>query len=271
MENSQPITPAKRVVEVLIDENDNPTEGEVVKKVLTFETLDLPTLDEVVGKTEPDYDDFEVLLGKMGACDELTEFTKVFYYKEKVDPPVNGKDYRIKQLPKYPKFLALFEGKETINDITLFDVNRMFNKEQFGEALEVDERKNALADAAAEIMDNMKKENRFSFDAELKESDLAILKKWIKNTDGFLSYDDLLADSFREILRTSPRWVKNARTRLTSTRTRKTSCSCRPWTRASMAMTKKQPVALAALCPLRADVTSSSTKVHQAPLKNPVI
>ena len=76
----------------------------------------------------------------------------------------------------------------------------MFNKEQFEEALEEDERKNALAQAAAEIMDNMKKENRFSFDAELKESDLAILKKWIKNTDGFLSYDDLLADSFREML-----------------------------------------------------------------------
>ena len=200
LENNQPITPTKRVTEVLIDENDNPKEGEVGKRVLTFETLDLPTLDEVVGKTEPDFDDFEVLRGKMGACDELTEFTKVFYYKEKVDPPVNGKDYRIKQLPKYPKFLALFEGKETINDITLFDVNRMFNKEQFGEALEEDERKNALADAAAEIMDNMKKENRFSFDAELKESDLAILKKWIKNTDGFLSYGDLLADSFREML-----------------------------------------------------------------------
>jgi hypothetical protein len=46
----------------------------------------------------------------------------------------------------------------------------------------------------------MKKENRFSFDAELKESDLAILKKWIKNTDGFLSYGDLLEDSFREML-----------------------------------------------------------------------
>ena len=151
MENNQPITPTKRVVEVLIDENGNPKEGEVVKKVLTFETLDLPTLDEVVGKTEPDYDDFEVLRGKMGACDELTEFTKVFYYKEKVDPPVNGKDYCIKQLPKYPKFLALFEGKETINDITLFDVNRMFNEEQFEEALEEDDRKNALADAAAEI------------------------------------------------------------------------------------------------------------------------
>lgn len=200
MENSQPITPTKRVVEVLIDENGNPHEGEVTKKVLTFDTLDLPTLDEVVDKTEPDYDDFEVLRGKMGACDELTEFTRVFYYKEKVDPPVNGKDYRIKQLPKYPKFLALFEGKETINDITLFDVNRMFSKEQFEEALEEDERKNALAEAAAEIMQNMKKENRFSFDAELKESDMEILKKWIKDTDGFVTYSDLLADDFREML-----------------------------------------------------------------------
>lgn len=199
MENSQPITPTKRIVEVLIDENGNPKEGEVVT-VLTFETLDLPTLDEAVGKTEPDYDDFDVLRGKMGICDELTEFTKVLYYKEKVDPPVNGKDYRIKQLPKYPKFLALFEGKQTINDITIFDVNRMFNKEQFEEALEEDDRKNALAEAAAEIMKNMKKENRFSFDAELKESDLAILKKWIKDTDGFLSYRDLLSDSFREML-----------------------------------------------------------------------
>ncbi len=96
MENKQPITPTKRVVEVLIDENGNPQEGEAVKKVLTFDTLDLPTLDEVVDKTEPDFDDFDVLRGKMCACDELTEFTKVFYYKEKVDPPVNGKDYRIK-------------------------------------------------------------------------------------------------------------------------------------------------------------------------------
>lgn len=200
LENNQPITPTKRVVEVLIDEDGNPKEGEAVKKGLTFETLDLPTLDEVVDKTEPDYDDFEVLRGKMGACDEFTEFTKVLYYKEKVDPPVNGKNYCIKQLPKYPKFLALFEGKKTINDITLFDVNRMFNKEQFEEALEDDGRKNAIAEAAAEIMQNMKKENRFSFDAELKESDLTILKKWIKNTDGFVSYGDLLADSFHEML-----------------------------------------------------------------------
>jgi hypothetical protein len=200
MENNQPITPTKRVVEVLIDEKGNPHEGEVVKNVLTFETLDLPTLDEVVDKTKPDFDDFDVLHGKMGVCDEFTEFTKVFYYKEKVNPPVNGKDYRIKQLPKYPKFLALFEGKETINDITLFDVNRMFNKEQFDECLKEDEHKNALTEAAAEIMQNMKKENRFSFDTELKESDIAILQKWIKNTDGFLYYGDLLADSFREML-----------------------------------------------------------------------
>ena len=34
----------------------------------------------------------------------------------------------------------------------------------------------------------------------MKESDMAILKKWIKDTDGFLSYGDLLEDSFREML-----------------------------------------------------------------------
>lgn len=199
-ENTQPVTPTKRVVEVLIDENGKPKEGEVTMKCLTFDTLDMPTYDEVIKNTLPDYDDFDVLRGKMGACDELAEFTKVFYYKVKVDPPVNGKNYRIEQLPKYPKFLALFEGKKTINEITLFDVNNKFNKEQFDQALEEDEHKNNLAEAAAEIMAHMKKENRFSFDAELKESDLAILKKWIKNTDGFTSYSDLLADSFREML-----------------------------------------------------------------------
>ena len=103
MENNQPITPTKRVVEVLIDEKGNPHEGEVVKNVLTFETLDLPTLDEVVGKTKPDFDDFDVLRGKMGACDELTEFTKVFYYKEKVDPPVKGLPHQaVAQVPQVP-------------------------------------------------------------------------------------------------------------------------------------------------------------------------
>lgn len=199
-ETTQPITPTKRIVEVLVDENGKPKEGEVTMKCLTFETLDMPTYDEVVSKTLPDYDDFDVLRGKMGACDELAEFTKVFYYKVKVDPPVNGKDYRIEQLPKYPKFLALFEGKKTINEITLFDVNNKFNKEQFDEALEEDNRRNALAEAAAEIMQNMKKENRFSFDAELKESDLAILKKWINDTEGFATYRDLLSDSFCAML-----------------------------------------------------------------------
>ena len=199
-ENTQPVTPAKRVVEVLIDENGKPKEGEATMTCLTFDTLDMPTYDEVIKNTLPDYDDFDVLRGKMGACDELAEFTKVFYYKVKVDPPVNGKNYRIEQMPKYPKFLALFEGKKTINEITLFDVNNKFNKEQFDQALEEDEHKNNLAEAAVEIMANMKKENRFAFDAELKESDLTILKKWIKNTDGFTSYSDLLADSFREML-----------------------------------------------------------------------
>ena len=200
MENNQPVTMAKRVVEVLLDENGNPKEGEAVIKPLTFDTLEIPTYDEVIGKTESDFDDFEVLRGKMGASDELAEFTKVFYYKEKLEPPVNGKDYVIKQLPKYPKFLALFEGKTSINDITLFDVNRLFNKDEFEEALKEDEYGNAIADAAAEIMENMKKENRFSFDAELKESDLEILRKHVKDTDGFETYSDLLSESFTDML-----------------------------------------------------------------------
>lgn len=199
-EVTQPVTPVKRIVDILVDENGNPKEGEVSKKTLAFESIDMPTYDEVVGKTLPDYDDFEVLRGKMGACDELAEFTKVFYYKVKVDPPVNGKDYRIEQLPKYPKFLALFEGKKTINEITLFDVNNKFNKEAFEEAIQEDEFNNNLAEAAAEIMKNMKHEHRFSFDAELKESDRVILKKWIKDTDGFTTYRDLLSDSFRDML-----------------------------------------------------------------------
>ena len=199
-EVTQPVTPVKRIVDILVDENGNPKEGEVSKKTLTFESIDMPTYDEVVGKTLPDYDDFDVLRGQMGACDELAEFTKVFYYKVKVDPPVNGKDYRIEQLPKYPKFLALFEGKKTINEITLFDVNNKFNKEEFEEAIQEDEFKNNLAEAAVEIMKNMKKEQRFSFDAELKESDLVILKKWINDTDNFTTYRDLLSDSFCDML-----------------------------------------------------------------------
>jgi hypothetical protein len=200
MENNQPVTMAKRVVEVLLDENGQPKEGEAIIKQLTFDTLELPTYDEVIGKAEADFDDFEVLRGKMGASDELAEFTKVFYYKEKLEPPVNGKDYVIKQLPKYPKFLALFEGKTSVNDITLFDVNRLFNKDEFEEALKEDEYGNAIADAAAEIMDNMKNENRFSFDAELKESDLEILRKHVKDTDGFETYSDLLSESFTDML-----------------------------------------------------------------------
>jgi hypothetical protein len=192
--------PQKRIVEVLIDDNGNPGEGAPAVMKLTFDNIKFPTLEEVLDKTEPDFDDFDVLRGKMGACDELTEFTKVFYYKVKVDPPVNGKDYRIEELPKYPKFLALFEGKKSVSEITLFDVNRMFNKEQFDESLAEDERNNALSEAAAEIMENMKKENRFSFDAELKESDLEILRKHVKDADGVTVYSDLLADSFCEML-----------------------------------------------------------------------
>lgn len=172
----------------------------VKKEKLTYDTLDLPTYEEALEKTFPDYDDFECLRGKMGASGELIKFTKVIYYKVKLDPPENGRDYFIKELPVYPKFLELFEGKKSVSEITLFDVNRMFSKEKFEKALEEDERNNAIADAAAEIMENMKKENRFAFNAELKESDIEILKKHIKDTDGFTNYGDLLTDSFREML-----------------------------------------------------------------------
>ncbi len=170
------------------------------KPKLTYDTLDLPTYEEALEKTFPDYDDFECLRGKMGASGELIKFTKVIYYKVKLDPPENDRDYFIKELPVYPKFLELFEGKKSVSEITLFDVNRMFSKEKFEKALEEDERYNAIADAAAEIMQNMKKENRFAFNAELKESDIEILKKHIKDTDGFTNYGDLLTDSFREML-----------------------------------------------------------------------
>lgn len=170
------------------------------KPKLTYDTLDLPTYEEALEKTFPDYDDFECLRGKMGASGELIKFTKVIYYKVKLDPPENDRDYFIKELPVYPKFLELFEGKKSVSEITLFDVNRMFSKEKFEKALEEDERNNAIADAAAEIMENMKKENRFAFNAELKESDIEILKKHIKDTDGFTNYGDLLTDSFREML-----------------------------------------------------------------------
>lgn len=170
------------------------------KPKLTYDTLDMPTYEEALEKTFPDYDDFDCLYGKMGASDELAQFTQVIYYKVKLDPPENGRDYRIKELPVYPKFLELFEDKKSINDITLFDVNSKFSKEQFEKALEEDERNNAIADAAAEIMDNMKKENRFAFDAELKESDIEILRKHIKDTEGFKNYGDLLSDSFRDML-----------------------------------------------------------------------
>jgi len=166
----------------------------------TYDTLDMPTYEEALEKTFPDYDDFDCLYGKMGASGELIKFTKVINYKVKLDPPEDGRDYRIKELPVYPKFLALFEGKKSASEITLFDVNRMFSKEKFEKALEEDERKNAIADAAAEIMDNMKKENRFAFDAELKESDIEILRKHIKDTEGFNNYGDLLSDSFRDML-----------------------------------------------------------------------
>ena len=167
---------------------------------LTYDTIQMPTYDEALEKTFPDYDNFDCLYGKMGASDELAKFTKTISYKVKLDPPENGRDYRIKQLPVYPKFLELFDGKESVGDITLFDVNMKFSKEQFQEALKEDEERNALADAAAEIMDNMKAENRFAFDAPLKDSDYTILKKHIKNTDRFKNYEDLLSDSFRDML-----------------------------------------------------------------------
>jgi len=170
------------------------------KPELTYDKLELPSYEEALEKTFPDFDDFDCLHGKMGASDELTQFTKVINYKVKLDPPENGRDYLIKQMPVYPKFLALFEGKKSVSEITLFDVNRIFSKEKFEKALEEDERNNAIANASAEIMDNMKKENRFAFDAPLKDSDLEILRKHIKDTEGFKNYGDLLSNSFRDML-----------------------------------------------------------------------
>ena len=38
------------------------------------------------------------------------------------------------------------------------------------------------------------------FDAELKESDLEILRKHVKDTDGFETYSDLLSESFTDML-----------------------------------------------------------------------
>ena len=167
---------------------------------LTYDTIQMPTYEEALEKTFPDYDNFDCLYGKMGASDDLARFTKTISYKVKLDPPENGRDYRIKQMPVYPKFLELFEGKESVGDITLFDVNMKFSKEQFQEALKEDEERNALANASVEIMENMKAENRFAFDAPLKDSDYTILKKYIKDTDRFKNYSALLSDSFVEML-----------------------------------------------------------------------
>ena len=170
------------------------------KPKLTYDKLELPSYEDALKKTFPDLDDFDCLYGKMGASDELAQFTKVINYKVKLDPPENGRDYLIKQMPMYPKFLALFEGKKSVSEITLFDVNRMFSKVEFEKSLEEDERNNSIANASAEIMDNMKKENRFAFDVPLKDSDLEILRKHIKDTEGFKNYGDLLSDSFRDML-----------------------------------------------------------------------
>ena len=76
----------------------------------------------------------------------------------------------------------------------------MFNKEQFDTALEEDEHRNKLSEAAGEIMQHMKDENRFSFDAPLVESDIEILKKYMDDVDGISAFDDLLNESFSEML-----------------------------------------------------------------------
>lgn len=171
-----------------------------VSHSVTYDTLDLPSYDEALKQTLPDFDDFSTLRGKLGISKEFSEFTTAIRYKVKVDPLINGRDYRVDEMPKYPKFLALFSGKTRVGEITLFEVNELFSKEKFTAALDEDRKNNALAEASAKIMKHMQEEERFSFAAPLTESDLAILKEYFPDTSPYTNFTDLLSKAFIDML-----------------------------------------------------------------------
>ena len=171
-----------------------------ISRTVTYDTLDLPSYDEALKQTLPDFDDFSVLRGKLGISKEFSEFTTAIRYKVKVDPPINGRDYRVDDMPKYPKFLALFSEKTHVGEITLFEVNELFSKEKFTAALDEDRKNNALAEASAKIMNHMQEEERFSFAAPLTESDLAILKEYFPDTSPYTNFTDLLSKAFIDML-----------------------------------------------------------------------
>lgn len=158
-----------------------------------YDTAPFPTFEEAIAQTKPDFDDFSSLKGQLGASDQLHEFTREITCKVKLNNVRNGKDYATMTIPVYPKFLALF-NKERACDITLFDVNQMFNKEQFEQEMADDNEACELQYAAVEIMGNMKEENRFDFNAELNQADLDVIKKYLPDFEckPGMKYSDIM-------------------------------------------------------------------------------
>ena len=148
-----------------------------------YENSKLPTYEEAVKLTFPDYDNFDDLKGVHGASGILAEYTKSITYKVKLDPPVDGRDIDFKTIPAYPKFVELF-GKTNPWEITVADVEKMFNKEWYDEKIAKEICSDKLQSAAIEIMNEMKAEGRFDFKAKLKDTDLDIIKKHCPDFDG---------------------------------------------------------------------------------------
>ena len=142
----------------------------------TYDQSKLPTYEEAVKLTFPDYDNFDDLKGVHGASGILAEYTRSITYKVKVDPPVDDCDVEFKTIPAYPKFVELF-GKQNPWEITIADVEQMFNKDWYDEKIAKEICSEKMQDAAIKIMEKMQVEGRFDFKAKLTDKDLAIIKE----------------------------------------------------------------------------------------------
>ena len=132
----------------------------------TYDQSKLPTYEEAVKLTFPDYDNFDDLKGVHGASGILAEYTRSITYKVKVDPPVDDCDVEFKTIPAYPKFVELF-GKQNPWEITIADVEQMFNKDWYDEKIAKEICSEKMQDAAIKIMEKMQVEGRFDFKAKL--------------------------------------------------------------------------------------------------------